>query len=281
MSRSPPSALDDLAKRHAQRVEPGWRSEVDDLRRSPDAAAAARRAEGAAQHVTIAALARQLDLGEHLAAEDLRRGCHGATVDPQCADVGGQRRVPAHRERRPRSRPTVAFDISNSRGRPLCQYLEQCLFVGLGHVLRPGPGAPRRPRRRRHRAGRPGRPGRAGRPRSAPPSAAASSRALPISSWVPSETCPPVCSASTITLPPLNPRPFMAGLPGPGPRARSRPTIWSATSPALPVSISACPVVSGRCIRRTTRPSRAAGTGTISSVSPPACMACLIRVMGA
>src|ERR1039458_4081397 len=38
------------------------------------------------------------------------------------------------------------------------------------------------------------------------------------------------------------------------PRARSRPTRWSAVPPAPPVSISACPLSSGPCILRTTRP---------------------------
>jgi len=65
------------------------------------------------------------------------------------------------------------------------------------------------------------------------PSADASSRALPISSKVPSETC----LASVLGEHHHIAAHFVIH-PFTKPRARSKPRIWSATSPALPASIS-------------------------------------------
>src|ERR1035437_5853914 len=100
---------------------------------------------------------------------------------------------------------------------------------------------------------------------SAPPETPPTSPALPIHSLVPPGDMPAGVlgehhhiAAHVVT------HPFTK------PRARSRPTIWSATSPAPPVSISACPLSSGRCILRTTRPLLAAAGDTVTSLSPPA-----------
>ena len=64
----------------------------------------------------------QLDVGEHLPAEKLRRGDHGITVDRQRGGVGNQRRLPAHRGRA--EVKAEAPRPQQPRG-PLCEHLEQ------------------------------------------------------------------------------------------------------------------------------------------------------------